>query len=422
VVRRTDRSERPERPEAPRAEAQEGERAEPASDSERAPEPDPVRLSTEPGGPEPAPRPEPGGPDVDPELSGGPRADVSGSSFVSRAEAEGPLPDVSLPDGANGPAGATPGEASVPEGASASEEASSGRRAAPPSQGPPSAPGVGGDAASSEPASNPFGGSAAPGSGSGTPDVPVPAGARAAAEGEARPDTPVERRSDRPVTSSRPSGFEAPIEPDLAEAAEESIEATKRTDLDGVKARPEGHRAGPTPEGTAAAATRTAEASSPRVAPEAQAPERAAPPRADLDRTAEILRQVRLHVSSERKQALIELEPKHLGRIAVRMALRDGRMTAVLQVERPETLRALERQIPELKAALGAQNIETESFDMMLGFDHGEAGAGEGQGRSSKSHSDARFSELFDEPGDAVEPESALARRVAGESGIDTYV
>ena len=87
---------------------------------------------------------------------------------------------------------------------------------------------------------------------------------------------------------------------------------------------------------------------------------------AELDRQASVLRQVRAHLAPGGREISIALSPASLGQIQMRLALRSGRLTAVMRATRPETLEALQNQLPELTSTLEAQGFEVQDFDLAL--------------------------------------------------------
>ena len=111
----------------------------------------------------------------------------------------------------------------------------------------------------------------------------------------------------------------------------------------------------------------------------ATAPSVAAPvPVHDSERAAEILDQFRLHLTPGLREATIELRPAELGRISIRLTVESGRINATLRAEKRATLDVLGRHLPELRASLSKQGIETESFDLALGFQNDGTQSGNG--------------------------------------------
>jgi flagellar hook-length control protein FliK len=142
----------------------------------------------------------------------------------------------------------------------------------------------------------------------------------------------------------------------------------------------------------------------------------AAPRAHDTDRAAEILKQIRLRLSPELRQATIHLSPPELGRLSIHLTLEDRRLTAAVRSERRETLEALGRHLPELRAALASHGIEAEQFDLALGFQndpHAQGDPRDGE-RASSTHPIARVESRSsrDEP---------LTRALATASGVDLY-
>lgn len=97
------------------------------------------------------------------------------------------------------------------------------------------------------------------------------------------------------------------------------------------------------------------------------APERAGT--AVLERAEQVLRQIQLHLSPGVKRLTLELQPAELGRLAIQLALRGGKLTAIVRSERAKTLEALEQHEPELRATLAQRGIAVDSVRFELGFE-----------------------------------------------------
>ncbi len=151
-----------------------------------------------------------------------------------------------------------------------------------------------------------------------------------------------------------------------------------------------------------------------------EAPTPSAPPSLDAERSAEVLRQVRLRLSPELRQAVIQLEPRELGRIAIRISVTRGVVRAELRAEQQATLDALERHAPELKAALERVGLGAESFALQLGFD--DASAHEGPAGELPRGSRQRTSDFAagEQPLSSAQLRS-VATRLAAAGGVDTY-
>jgi flagellar hook-length control protein FliK len=140
----------------------------------------------------------------------------------------------------------------------------------------------------------------------------------------------------------------------------------------------------------------------------------------DAEGAADVLRQVRLRLSPEMRQAVIQLEPRELGRIAIRISVTRGVVRAELRAENATTLEALERHAPELKAALERVGLGAEGFALQLGFDDGPAHR-DGFGAASRDphNTSARAPALERELPD--HQMRSLAQRLAAAGGVDTY-
>jgi flagellar hook-length control protein FliK len=150
----------------------------------------------------------------------------------------------------------------------------------------------------------------------------------------------------------------------------------------------------------------------------------AAPPAAtaraqNTERAAEILRQVRVQLSPETRQAVIRLHPAELGRVSIHIEVRDRGVDAVVRAERPETLAALGHHLPELRAHLASSGLDVRDIQLSLGFDdRSNPKSGDGADRSAAS---AARREDGNEP--SVHDTAALTRAIGaiGANGIDTY-
>jgi flagellar hook-length control protein FliK len=102
----------------------------------------------------------------------------------------------------------------------------------------------------------------------------------------------------------------------------------------------------------------------------AEARETAPPP--DPEKAAEIFRQLRMQLTPGTRHAVIQLAPEELGRIAIRVSIRDGRVTGEIRAESEETLAILEKHVPELRAALAQTGFEAADFALAR---HGDRSA-----------------------------------------------
>lgn len=163
--------------------------------------------------------------------------------------------------------------------------------------------------------------------------------------------------------------------------------------------------------------TQTSTAADFRVAttPTETAQEPAAPRAAhDVERAADILRQVRVQLSPHTQEAHIQLQPLELGRISIRVSIEEGRMRTTVRAEKQEALSAIEAHLPELRVALRQQGIETSDFQFSLGLDN--------QPQRDQRQSPSRSSAARTTAVEAGQPEHALLlRATATASGIDLY-
>jgi flagellar hook-length control protein FliK len=106
-----------------------------------------------------------------------------------------------------------------------------------------------------------------------------------------------------------------------------------------------------------------------RGARPALAPEAAAGPEAPvLARAEEILRQIRLHATPNVQRLTLELEPADLGRLSIQLALRTGKVTAIVRAESARTLELLERREDDLLTLLSERGIRADSVRFEHGF------------------------------------------------------
>jgi flagellar hook-length control protein FliK len=162
-----------------------------------------------------------------------------------------------------------------------------------------------------------------------------------------------------------------------------------------------------------------APASEPRsaslAAAEARPPSALPEPAADSGRAGEILRQLRVQFSPELRSATIQLSPPELGRISIRMRIERGELHTLVRAERRETLAALQRHVPELKATLEQLGIQTRELDLQLGFEQ----------RGARQDPQAPRADAPSGAGREHEPElreAQLLRTLSARSGgVDTY-
>ena len=151
-----------------------------------------------------------------------------------------------------------------------------------------------------------------------------------------------------------------------------------------------------------------------------EAPVREAAARAsdvDTQRALRAIDQVRVQLRPGQRTAEIQLAPAELGRLAIRLKVERGNVHAVVRVEQPETLAALERFLPELRAALSAQGLDVGGMDLGLTGDRD----------TSFSESLAESAPRLATTAHDTEPTAALERHVnlptlgVADDAVDTF-
>lgn len=92
------------------------------------------------------------------------------------------------------------------------------------------------------------------------------------------------------------------------------------------------------------------------------------PGQATQARAEEVLRQVELHLAAGVKRLTFELEPLELGRLSIQLALRGGKVAAIVRGERPETLELLRAREADLKRLLAERGVVADGVRFELGF------------------------------------------------------
>lgn len=186
--------------------------------------------------------------------------------------------------------------------------------------------------------------------------------------------------------------------PELARTAEG---AKTSTTLDGAPTPLAGREA---PQGTGAAKLEGAavQDAQPKEAP------------VSAEKAAAMLRQIRVHLQPGMREALIQLEPRELGRISIKVAVRGEAAHAELRVSKRATLEALERSLPELRAALERAGLGGGEVSLQL-----DLSSRDGREESSFPSAAGRS-----RPAAAPLPHglvAALQRRGPSSDGVDTY-
>ncbi len=136
------------------------------------------------------------------------------------------------------------------------------------------------------------------------------------------------------------------------------------------------------------------------------------------DSAAEILRQVRVGLSTDLREANIQLSPESLGRVSIRLRFAHGVLTADVRAESSQALRALALHAPELKAALAGHAVEPRALEFSLSLMNSHTGDAPGRGHASQSNSPRASRTPFELA--PLQIERAMARHLSA-SGVDTY-
>lgn len=133
----------------------------------------------------------------------------------------------------------------------------------------------------------------------------------------------------------------------------------------------------------------------------------------EVERAADILRQIRVQLTPELNAARIQLQPIELGRVSIQLTLEEGRMKTVVRAEKAETLQAIQTHLPELRASLRQHGIDAQEFQLLLGFEQRERRDGDDAPR--QSHTRTLAAEAT-----AIERSPALHAAVS-QTGVDIY-
>jgi flagellar hook-length control protein FliK len=145
--------------------------------------------------------------------------------------------------------------------------------------------------------------------------------------------------------------------------------------------------------------------------PQAAAP---APSTPDLERAEAILRQVRVALQPGLRSATLNLNPAELGRVNIRLRVKDSSVYATVRAESEATLAVLERHLPELRAMFAQQGFEGMEFDLGLASDGDLSSARDGA--NHQGDRGGRGAQQDEIPLDPI----ALARPLAAaEGGVD---
>lgn len=135
----------------------------------------------------------------------------------------------------------------------------------------------------------------------------------------------------------------------------------------------------------------------------------------EVEHAAAILRQVRMRLVPGTREATLQLEPAHLGRLSIRLELRRGTTRAEVVVEELAALDALARHEPELRAALADAGFAGVEVELR------HAGDGAGRNPFSARHAAPAARVALAQPAHDAPLVQALAARLGAGEGVDTY-
>jgi flagellar hook-length control protein FliK len=138
-----------------------------------------------------------------------------------------------------------------------------------------------------------------------------------------------------------------------------------------------------------------------------------------VEHAAEVLRQIRLALNPSARRVVVELSPDELGRLTIKMSIHDGRVSAVVRAESPQTLELLERHLPELRAALTEGGVDAGDIDLQLASD-GRSREHSPSLRHTTPATHHSIASTSDES-ETGEPVSRLHPRTPVDGSVDTY-
>ncbi|NQV57137.1 MAG: flagellar hook-length control protein FliK [Rhodospirillales bacterium] len=123
----------------------------------------------------------------------------------------------------------------------------------------------------------------------------------------------------------------------------------------------------------------------------------------------------------------IKLNPSQLGRVEVRMEITsEGRLTAVVLAEKPETLEMLQRDARGLERALQEAGLRTDSNSLSFGL-KSQNNTGTQQGHNRDSSHSGRPSERADTPEEHKDNgimmnDNVYGRNLRANGGVDIRI
>ncbi len=193
-----------------------------------------------------------------------------------------------------------------------------------------------------------------------------------------------------------------------------------RADIDGgAQGAERGNATGGEARALAGASSTSATSSTQATARTAPAaPPRPAPP---VPVTEQVAVRITNAANAGTERVQIQLRPEHLGRVEVKLDFNaDGRVTATVTADRPETLAQLQRDASSLDRALQQAGLDTDSGGMNFNLRNGgqnSANAGNGNGNGNALPGD----DAGEQPAELVQNGDEVAL-TGGDRGVDIRI
>ena len=81
----------------------------------------------------------------------------------------------------------------------------------------------------------------------------------------------------------------------------------------------------------------------------------------------QVLRRLEVSLTPQQQTARVQLEPPELGRVDLRLVMRDNQLTLQIRTETGVVAEAVRTNLPDLQAAIQAKGIEVQQFDVSVG-------------------------------------------------------
>jgi len=128
---------------------------------------------------------------------------------------------------------------------------------------------------------------------------------------------------------------------------------------------------------------------------------------------ADVLQRIRLELHPGLRSATVQLAPAELGRLSIRLRVREGGVDAVVRAESAEALGLLQQHVHELESALADQGFGEASLELVL-----DQGGGEGPASGDAS----RRLDALVEPSPSTDPGPDGGTHLRSDAvGVDTY-